>query len=291
MKTARRQELRTNELSQQIDQITEYAKQNAIRLIAIFAVTFVVVVGAFWYIRNQQTRREDAWAALSDSTLAEEPQRAVRRFEEIAAAAGDVDLRIAARLRIGDLALAQMEPTPAKNDSAEDAESFDWQTTARNAYTKVADEPNADPVSAGHAMLMLGILDENAGDDEEAKTWYERVTQDRRLDDTPLPEQAKYRLAGLSRWSEPVVFAEPAPTVPMPRPEDQILGGSQSPIDLSNVFTPPPDASATEADASSDASPGADSTPQSTGTSSGSSTVSPPAANGAAPPTTQPATP
>ena len=49
MRTGRRQELKQNELSQQIEGITEYMKRNAAAMTVIVVVAAVAVGGGFLY--------------------------------------------------------------------------------------------------------------------------------------------------------------------------------------------------------------------------------------------------
>ncbi len=53
---------------------------------------------------------------------------------------------------------------------------------------------------------------------EKARQYYQKILDDPRFADTPFKLQAKFRLDGLFRWSQPVVFPPAPVTVPAPDP-------------------------------------------------------------------------
>ena len=116
MKTERRHELQTNELSQQIDQLGDYIRKNANRLIAIGSVVIVLVVAVAWYVKSKQARVMDGWATLSDATLASDPAAAIDRYRNVASESGNTDLTIAAWLRIGETAMSQLFTVTARTN-------------------------------------------------------------------------------------------------------------------------------------------------------------------------------
>ena len=208
MKTARRQELRTNELSQQIDQISDYVKQNAAMLTIIVAAAAILTAGGFWYVKGRQNRVMDGWAMLNDAEVLKDTRGAVDKFRDLADENRASALTLAAWLRIGELAMSRV----ANPDSAAASTDPNWAETAASAYTRVLEDFPNDVSAVGLARISLGVLAENKNDFDNARKSYKAILDDSRLADSAYAVQAKYRLAGLDRWSQPVAFA-PAPIV------------------------------------------------------------------------------
>src|SRR5256885_7368303 len=99
MKAERRQELRTNELSQQIDQVGEYVKQNAAILTAIIIAVAAIVGGGFWYVRHQQSNLMNGWAILADRNATGEIGQRIDAFRDVANENLDPELTVQAWLR------------------------------------------------------------------------------------------------------------------------------------------------------------------------------------------------
>lgn len=219
MKTERRRELHTNELSQQIEQLSDYVRQNANRLLAVGSVVIVLVVAVAWYVRSAQAKLMDGWATLSDATLAADPDTAINRYRSVAGETANADLIIAAWLRIGETAMNRLI-TPATAKEATDSSAAareNWRATAQEAFEKVVQLAGARQANArGQALMMLGVLAEDRGQFEKAREYYQKIIEQKEFAATPLPMQAEYRIAGLARWSEPVTFPPAAITVPSP---------------------------------------------------------------------------
>src|SRR5882672_5049823 len=107
MKTARRQELRTNELSVQIDQISETVKQNYTSIITIVVGVAVVVGGIYWYFSSSRNRLMEGWATLSVRGDKPDPERDISKYEDVIAQSLDPKLNAAAWLKIGETAMSQ----------------------------------------------------------------------------------------------------------------------------------------------------------------------------------------
>ncbi len=216
MKTTRRQELRTNELSQQIDQIGEYVKRNALMLTVVVVVGAGVVAGGFWFVKGRQSRIMGNWAALNDSELLSDPSAAIEHLRGIAADAGDPNLASAAWMKIGDLAMAEFVSADSGAGPEKPDVRKDWNAIAQEAYEHAIGVPSKNLVAEAQAMMMLGVIAENNEDFSEARQWYEKIAADARFAQTPFPDQARHRAAGLDLRSRPVVFAPPVVTVPSP---------------------------------------------------------------------------
>jgi len=213
MKATRRQELRTNELSQ----IGDYAKQNATKLVVTFAVIAVVLVGGYWFIHHQEQRVLDGWATLSRAAALADSDSSLGSLESVVQENLSPALTTEALLKIGDTAMVKLI-SPVDNDGLTDVstDTTEWSAKAVQAYTEVVTRFPTDTTASGKAMIMLGVLAENQGDTEKARGWYEKIVSNKQYADTPFFVQATYRLDNLAQWSTPVVFAAPMDTVPQP---------------------------------------------------------------------------
>ncbi len=234
MKPTRRQDLKTNELSQQIEEIRDYAKENAAKLSGIFVVVLIIAVGGYWYYHQHQQRIMDGWASLDRRVTTGGDEVPVSVYESVVAEDLDAALTTQALLTVGSATMAKtMASGPLDPDSAT-AEELDQ---ARTAYGQVVSRYPQDVTATGQAMLSLGIIAENQDDQETARSWYQKVVDDSRFANYPFRDQASYRLANLNRWAEPVIFPVAMPTVPEPPPE---IAASKSPPDAA-VTKPPSD--------------------------------------------------
>jgi hypothetical protein len=214
MKTARRQELRTNELSQQLDQISVYVKQNVAMLTVVIAVAAIVTAGGFWYVKNKQNQVMDGWAMLNDSEVLKDMSSAVGQFRTLAEEHRSPALTLAARLRIGEIAMAKVANPESSTATA--SSDPNWSETALDAFSRVVSDYPNDVGALGQSYISLGVLAENKSDNEKARQFYQKIVDDARFAGTPFVVQAKFRLEGLPKWSMPVVFAPAPVTVPSP---------------------------------------------------------------------------
>src|SRR5262245_33888357 len=105
MKTARRQELRTNELSVQIDQISEQVKQNYTTILTVILAVTVVAGGIYWYVTSSRNRLNEAWATLSARPEQADAERDISKFNEVISLNLDPKLSAAAYMKIGETAM------------------------------------------------------------------------------------------------------------------------------------------------------------------------------------------
>ncbi len=212
MKTARRQELRTNELSQQIDRLTDTLKQHGVLIVASVLAAIFIVFGGYWYLNHQAVIEDEGWSQLIPTAADEDIETVIERFRTVAE--GDINpaLSRAAWLSIGDRVLLELYgPTPSNTVEKVEPDREKLLQTGQMAFTKVIDEESSDITARGRAMIGLGVLVENQGEIEKARTWYQNVIKDSRFDDSPFEIEATYRLAGLDTWSKPIEFPPPPP--------------------------------------------------------------------------------
>ncbi len=232
MKTARRQELRTNELSHQIEQVGDKLKRNWPASTVALGVALVVIIGVYWYLNHQNTRVMEGWAKLSaglkevDTSVSEQ----IDDYTQVAKENITPSLTAAAWLRVGDTAMDKLVRPKSPEDGAIKNEATPAELTqiARDAFTKVATEFSGEATAAGHALMSLGVLSENQGDFAKATEYYKKLIDDGRFKNLPLRQEAQFRLAQLDTWSKPIQFvAAPPPVVGPTTPPMGDLGTAQ----------------------------------------------------------------
>lgn len=212
MRAERRQELKSNELAAQIDQVKAFAREHRTSIVAVIAGAIVVFGGATLITNNMETKRVDGWTRFQSVSAAAgvgaEPPDAGTRvdgYTRLADEEIEPALTLAAWLAVGDVAREQLL-NPAITGTSE---SRDWHKISEGAYQKVlSDFPDSAP-AVGAAMMALGTLAEDNADVAAARKWYNSVIEDARLKDTPFVSQAEFRLEHVEEWTVPVVFAPP----------------------------------------------------------------------------------
>ncbi len=214
MKTTRRQELRTNELSQQIEQIRGSLKDNATTITVVGVVVAALAFGGYWYYGQHSSRLENAYSQLGLLAPGDDPADRIRRLQDVAKEQINPALTVSAWGRVGDLALSLLTapPIPAAEAAPPPARE-ELIPTAEEAYSNVIAQAADDPLARGHAMIAMGILDENRQQFVSARRWYEKVLADEGLKDLPFQGEAEFRLAGLATWSKASDFPAPPPMV------------------------------------------------------------------------------
>ncbi len=213
MKTTRRQELRTNELSQQIDQAGVYVKRNAALFTLVIIASAALVAGGFWYSNRQTTIESDAWARLEPPEVTDDAMEVIARYEAVANERLSDAITTTARLRIGNLAISEIANPTLLSGATPQAGSpaAELTTKARAAFQQIITDASDDVAAYGHAMMAMGVIEENAAQFDKARKWYERVAKEEPLTHTPFKSEAEYRLARLDTWAREVVFPPPPP--------------------------------------------------------------------------------
>lgn len=154
---------------------------------------------------DPQTRVSAAYAygqVLRDQGRLEE---SLRQFAEVEAASGDASslgrfaryerARLLADLGAYDHALEALHPLTAKDDELGRAASFDLaQVALRSGRTQRAkalfltELLKEDGRSKDHVLLWLASISERAGEDDEARRWYELLASGVRADMRALAE-------------------------------------------------------------------------------------------------------
>jgi hypothetical protein len=218
MKATRRQELKHNELADQLQQVYAYVQEKS-QLITVVLVAVVVALAAAWYWRvSAQARRAEGWQTMLIllSTSKQQDQQVLDRMEQVATSYSDSQLKATAWAQLGkrltDEAVVAESPQTAR----------EYVQKAETAFQAVLSQTPDQAYAVAIAQLGLGGIAADRGDFDAAKRYYEAVGNDERLKGTPFPGQASAALTALevARKMPPLAAAsQPAPVaVPSTRP-------------------------------------------------------------------------
>lgn len=206
MKTARRHELRENDLAQQIGAAADALRQHGLPIILGVVVVIAAVVGVNLYASNQAAAVDEAWKSLglSAGALGKTPEERITKYRELAEQKVSPVLSGLALKLAADTAVNAMTEARGKNDAAAVRK---WNDQAKQFYERVRNEYDGVTSAAGAARLGLGFLAEDRGEYKEAESIYKTLIADARFANTPFVEQAKYRVEQMPKWQTKVVFA------------------------------------------------------------------------------------
>lgn len=218
MKAERRQELRTNELSQHLDKLGESFKRNSTLLTAVIVGALVVVMASYWYSNHRAATIDSNVAELSFDSSNENLTAFIDRCKAVANRGISPEVTQMAWLRIGAACLGEMTRplNPTDGSAPSKMSRADMAAAAKDGFSRALSTAGKDNITRASAMFGLALLDEDAGNFEAARQQYEKIKSDKSLADGPFVAQAEYRLNQLSRWAEPVVFAPPPPMPEFP---------------------------------------------------------------------------
>ncbi len=239
MKTTRRQELRTNELSEQLDLLGEYLRRNATALTIGAVAVLAVGAGGYWYYTRQTSRSSEAWAQLKPDPAAG-TLAMLDRYRSVAAQQISPALTRAAWLEAGHLALSRLgvgDSSPSPTDGSvsppppDDPDPEVLAEIAEESFTNVVTSAGGDFTALGRAMIGLGVLAEDRWDTAKAREWYQKVLDEKRLAGTPFQTEARFRLEHIDHWSGKIVFSDAPPASAAAEP----AAGKLVPIDPSEL--------------------------------------------------------
>lgn len=211
MRKDRRHELQENELSTQLERVSETVKQNATMLTAIVGAAIVIVVGAIWFYNQKANAQNAAWSRLgatnaSDNTPATE---LISRYETVAKEKVTPAITRSAWLKVGQTAVYKLMQDRDPNEAIDPDARKELLASAEDAFNAVVADPGNDITALGRALMGLGRIAEDRGDFDKAKEYYERVTSNDKLKETPIAEEAEYRLSHMEDWATMIEFPEP----------------------------------------------------------------------------------
>ena len=210
MKTARRQELRTNELAQSLDSISYYVKTNTTMFTVIVVAATVLVLVGYWFTTSRKSSIMESWAQVRQKPGAgDTAETVVDRLREVADKKIDPALTCEALMRVGTVSLNQLM-IPDK-----DAKSpgRDWGQIAESTFNAIVKDFPNNQSAVATANISLGLIAEKRGEMSKAREYYNKIAQEKSFDGTPYADQAAFRLKNMDDWATPVVFAPPPPKI------------------------------------------------------------------------------
>lgn len=213
MKTERRHELHTNELSQQIDELVVFSRSHGKQIATWALVIAAVGVGAWWFRSTREAKQVEAWHALFDAetTSADDVRGAISHYRELLGRGMGSMYSAAALLKAAET--AERASTDQKRPASERQE---FAREADGLCNEVISGYAGEVGLAARARLMRGRLAEDRGEFGEAKKIYEALVADAALAKSPAKSEAEYRLAHMSEWEARIEFPPPLPPTTAP---------------------------------------------------------------------------
>jgi len=219
MKTARRQELRSNELAQYLEELRDF-----LRRYGNYVIIGVVVIAAILLVWIYQKR--SASEALTEaikqmrampSSTDEEVRSSVEKLERLASESDNEGLVIQTLRRRAAMAMRRAH-------AAEDGKpSIEFLDLAEAAYQGTLDRFPNRPLDVGVTLCGLAsievdrfVLDSDPAHKEAARRYLQRIRDDVQLTGTPIVSVALARLNTLDEAFLPIVIAAALPTAAGP---------------------------------------------------------------------------
>ncbi|MHC4064320.1 MAG: hypothetical protein ACYSUI_07445 [Planctomycetota bacterium] len=216
MKASRRQELRTNDLAQYLEDMRDFFRSYG-NYLAIGAVVIAAIV-LVWFYQKRSTSEALTAAIKQMRTLPfstdEEVRSSVKKLQQMATESKNEGLIV---LTLRSRAEMAMSRAHAAEDGTPSTEFLDL---AEAACKEVLDRFPDRSLDVGPALSILAtieedrfVLDSDPAHKEAARGYLERVRDDDQFTGTPLLGVALERLNDLEETFVPVVIAEPLPPV------------------------------------------------------------------------------
>ncbi|MFQ5491060.1 MAG: hypothetical protein ACE5GE_10090 [Phycisphaerae bacterium] len=214
MKAARRQELKSNDLAESLEELREFLRTYGNYVFGGLVVIALVVVAYVYNTRSAQQARLEATRQLRTLpiTTDEEVRDSVQKLTSLAADAKDETVVLEALRRRAQMSIQRAH---AAEDGTPSAEFLDM---AAAAYQEMLDRFGSNPVDLGVALIGLAtieedrfVLDNDPSHQAKAKSYLERVRDSEQLTGTPFQSVALDRLNALDRTFVAVALFEPPP--------------------------------------------------------------------------------
>ena len=258
MKTQRRQELKANDLSVYLQQVSEYFNKHAGMITIVSIGVIAVVAAAVFANRSAVQHREYAWEAFNSASsasrtpgpeIASWQKEMLATWEEIVDDYGDTDVAPLARYQVIQFCLQQFLESETGDmrgillDTAEKHCNSTLNSAGSNTTLK------ATALNALSAIEQNRyVLDGDLAHKETAKSYLERIRNGREFVGTAFQDDVLARLNEFDGLWHPLVLVDPPPE-PEPAAE---------PAESEDVATPPADASPPPDDSDSDEVPAED---------------------------------
>lgn len=249
MKTQRRQELKANDLSVYLQQISEYFNKHA-GLITVVSIGVIAVLAAVVFAnRTAVQHREYAWEAYNSAALASRtpgPEKetwqkeTIATWEAVVDDYGDTDVAPLARYQIIQFCLRQFlesESGDMRGQLLDTAEKYG------NSILNSAGSNTTLKATALNALSAIEqnryVLDGDLAHKETAKSYLERIRNGPEFVGTAFQDDVLTRLNEFDSLWHPLVLVDP----PADPPADPAAEPATKPVTLGDVVTPPADAS------------------------------------------------
>jgi len=210
MKSERRHELQQDELSVQIEKVSESVKQNAATIIGV-VVAVVALLAAGAYFMNQRANAKDqAYATLfTPNAENEDPAAQIAEFRQVAKENVTPAITVQAWMNIGDTAMQYIYRNRPETEAADPEKRTQMLKEADEAFNKVLSVAGDDLTAKGRAHIGLGLVAEARGEFDAARKHFEAVASGKQFELTGLKTQAQYRIDHIDNWKNPITFPEP----------------------------------------------------------------------------------
>ena len=254
MKTQRRQELKANDLSVYLQQVSEYFNKHAGMITIVSIGVIAVVAAAVFANRTAVQHREYAWEALNSADVASRtpgPERAtwqkemIASWEDIVDNYGDTDVAPLARYRIVQFCLRQFLESGTGDMRGQ------FLDTAEKHCNSILDSAGSNTSLKATALNALSaieqdryVLDGDLAHKETAKSYLERIRNGPEFMGTAFQDDVLTRLNEFDSLWHPLVLLDPPPEP------------ATEPTESEDAATPPADASAPSDDSDPEKAPG-----------------------------------
>jgi len=215
MKTERRQELKSNDLSAWLMDANDWAKNHSARIGTVVVVAAVIILAYVVVKRSRASAADAAWQQINELQFTPElADESFQTLDSVIASASDRHLKLKALLRKGLHALSLAED----KDGLFKPEYLD---KAEEAYQAILKEFSENMPARADALRALAVIEESrfAVDRDMAhrpkcEQYLNQLVNDPEFRETTFQTSAARELAELDQRFQVIELAEPAPLPP-----------------------------------------------------------------------------
>ena len=235
MRTQRRHELRTNDLSAFLQDANDWAKNHSTQIGTVVVVAAVALVGYVLVQRSKVSSADAAWQTLKGlSFTPAEADGSFATIEGLIAHPPDRDFKMSALLRKAREAIRLTL-------GQEDGFHPEYLDEAKNAYRELLEGYPQRPAVTATALLGLATLEESSfatdadlRHRDAAEEYLNRLVNEPQFKGTPVQTEAARRLQEYDETFQVIAMAEPEPLPPAP-----LDTGEQPSIEGDELIIPP----------------------------------------------------
>ncbi len=256
MKTARRQELKHNELAEGLEQLRHSFSAYGNYIVGGLVLIAVIVLGVVYVSRSAEQARATAAKKVRELPAAtdEDVRKADVELRKIAADASGSSL---AMIAIRRRAYTAMSRAHAAADGTPSAEFLDL---AQDAYQEIIDQHPDKVLDVASALLGLAtieqdrfVLDQDSSHKGAVLKYLERILDDKALIGTPFQTAASDRkntldsvFVTVAMVDAPVQPLAPPPGLNIPAPQTGLPSADTTPVQPPTGLVPPAPGSSTQ---------------------------------------------